>query len=822
MNGLFQDIRFSLRHLRKSPGFTGVAVLMLALGIGANTAIFSMVNAVLLRPLPYKEAHQLVMVWEQNPHRGWFENIVSAANFLDWKKQNHVFEDMAAFESNFFNLSGGSQPEEIAGERVTSNLFSVLGVRPLRGRLFLPEEEKRGTYAVIVSYGLWQENFGGDPELVGKPISLNGQAYTVVGILPATFADDYSASFAQRSRVWISDLNLQPEGREFHGYHAIARLKPGINLTQAQTEMDTIASRIEQQYPESKGWGVALVGLHDQVVKHTRPALLVLLGAVALVLLIACANVANLLLVRATGRERETAIRTALGASRGQIVRQLLVESTLLSVAGAALGLVIAGWGSEILVRLSPPETLKVESSGINSGINASVLLFAVVMALGTGLVFGLAPALGASKLDVNVSLKESGRSSGKSARGRRLRDVLVISEFGLALALLVGAALMVKTLLHLNRVDIGLNPDNVLTVKVPLEGPQYKDQRHQAEFFQRLLARIEALPGVEAASVSRGVPMYGWAGWSFVTADHPNPPAGETPDANYVVIGPHYFRTMGIPLRLGRVFSDGDTPTAEQVVIVSESLARKQWPGEDPIGKRLKVSADPSDKSLPWLSVVGVAGNVRSEGQYAPFIPELYVPYTQYPWILSPRHIMVRSNSSPTVIVPAIRREVMALDKDVPVSDVSTLKEIVAAPVRQGKTVMWLLGLFAGLALILAAVGIYSVISYAVTQRTHEIGVRMALGASYRDVTTLVVKQGLLLALIGVAAGLVGAVGITQFLSHLPFEVRLLLLFDVRPTDPLTFTAVAAILSIVALLASYVPARRAARVDPTVALRYE
>ncbi len=822
MSGLFQDARYALRQLRRSPGFTSVAVLMLALGIGANTAIFSMVNAVLLRPLPYKDADQLVMVWEQNPHRGWFENIVSAANFLDWKKQNHVFEDMAAFESNFFNLSGGNKPEEIAGERVTTNLFSLLGVRPLRGRLFLPEEEKPGTFAVIVSHGLWQENFGGDPELVGKPVSLNGQAYTVVGILPATFADDYSASFAQHSRVWISGLNLQPEGREFHDYHAIARLKPGVTLVQAQTEMDTIASRIEQQYPESKGWGVGLVGLHDQVVKHTRPALLVLLGAVALVLLVACANVANLLLVRATGRERETAIRAAMGASRGQIVRQFLVESTLLSMTGAALGLVMAGSGSKILARLSPPETLNIESSGISSGINASVLLFAVVMALGTGLVFGLAPALGASKPNVSESLKESGRRSGKSARGRRLRDVLVVSEFGLALALLIGAALMVKTLLHLNRVDIGLNPDNVLTVKVPLEGPQYKNQRSQAEFFQRLLARIEALPGVEAASVSRGVPMYGWAGWSFVTADHPNPPAGETPDANYVVIGPHYFRTMGVPLRLGRAFSDSDTPATERVVIVSESLARKQWPGEDPIGKRLKVGADPSDKSLPWLSVVGVAGNVRSEGQYAPFIPELYVPYTQYPWILSPRHIVVRSTSRPTVIVPAIRREIMALDKDVPLSDVSTLKEIVAAPVRQGRTVMWLLGSFAGLALILAAVGIYSVISYAVTQRTHEIGVRMALGATYRDVTTLVVKQGLLLALIGVAVGLVGAFGITQFLSHLPFEVRLLLLFDVRPTDPLTFMAVAATLSIVALLATYVPARRAARIDPTVALRYE
>ena len=818
MNGLFQDVRYALRQLRKSPGFTSAAVLMLALGIGANTAIFSMVNAVLLRPLPYQEADRLVMVWEQNPHRGWFENVVSAANFLDWKKQNDVFTDLAAFESNFFNLSGGNKPEEIAGERVTTNLFSVLGVRPLRGRLFLPEEEKRGTSAVIVSYGLWQESFGGDPELVGKPISLNGQAYTVVGILPATFADDYSASFAQRSRVWVSGLDLQPEGREFHDYHAMARLQPGVTLAQAQAEMDTIASRIEQQYPESKGWGVALVGLHDQVVKYTRPALLVLLGAVGVVLLIGCANVANLLLVRATGRQRETAIRAALGATRAQIVRHFLVESLLLSMMGAALGLVIAGWGSEILVRLTPPDTARIEGAGING----LVLLFTLVIALGTGIAFGLVPALSASRAKVSETLKESGRGSSPGTSGRRLRDALVVCEFGLALALLVGAGLMMKTLVHLRRVDIGLDPENLLTMKVPLEGPQYHDERRQVEFFQQLLARVEALPGVEAASVTRGVPIYGWAGWSFVTADHPNPPAGETPDANYVVTGPHYFRTMGIPLRLGRPFSDGDSPTSERVVIVSESLAQKQWPGEDPIGKRLKVGADPTDKSLPWLSVIGVAGNVRSEGQYAPFVPELYVPYTQYPWILRPRHIVVRSASSLSAIVPAIRREVAALDKNVPVSEISPMTEIVAGPVLQGQTIMWLLGTFAALALILAAIGIYSVISYAVTQRTHELGIRMALGADRRSVVNLVVKQGLFLAMIGVVTGLAGAWGMTRFLSSLPFEVRWLLLFDVQPTDPLTFVSVSAILTMVAFVGSYVPARRAAKVDPIVALRYE
>jgi putative ABC transport system permease protein len=818
MTGLAQDFRHALRQLRKKRSFTVAAVLMLALGIGANTAIFSVVNAVLLRPLPYKNADRLVMVWEQNPHRGWFENVVSAANFLDWKKQNDVFTDMAAFESNFFNLSGGSKPEEVAGERVTTNLFSVLGVQPLYGRVFLPEEEEQGSAVAVLSYGLWQENYGGDPALVGNVISLNGEPYTVVGILPPNFADDYSASFAPHSRVWISGLNLQPEGREWHNYHAIARLKTRVTLAQARTEMDTIASRIEQQYPESKGWGVALVGLHDQVVKYTRPALLVLLGAVVLVLLIACANVANLLLVRATGREKEVAIRAALGASRGQIVRQFMVESTLLSMIGAALGLVIASWGSEILVRLSPPETPRIEGVVING----YVLLFAVLLALSTAMVFGLAPALGASRPNVNESLKESGRSSGKSAKGRRLRDVFVVCEIGLALALLVGAGLMVKTLLHLNRVDIGLNPDNVLTLKVPLEGPQYEDPRRQTEFFQQLLARIEALPGVESASVSRGVPMYGWAGWNFVTADHPNPPAGEVPDANYVVIGHHYFSTIGIPLRRGRPFSDHDTPTTEPVVIVSESLASKHWPGQDPLGKRLKVSADSNDKGLPWLSVVGVAGNVRSEGQYAPFVPELYVPYTQGPWLLWPRHIMVRTTSNPIAIVPAIRHEVAALDKDLPVSDVTTMKEIVAGPVRQGQTLMWLLGAFASLALILAAVGIYSVISYAVMQRTHEIGLRMALGASHRDVAGLVVQQGLVLALVGVAAGLVGSFGITEFLSRLPFEVRLLLLFDVRPTDPMIFAAVSAVLAAMALLASYIPARRAAKVDPMVALRSE
>jgi putative ABC transport system permease protein len=819
MTGLLNDVRYAIRQLRKNAGLTAVAVVTLALGIGANSAIFSVVNAVLLRPLRYREADRLVMVWEQNPHRGWFENIVSGANFLDWKKQNHVFTDMAAFESNSFNLTGNGRPEEIAGERVTANLFSVLGVRPLEGRLFITEEEERkGGAAAIVSYGLWQQRYGGDPALIGRNISLNGETYPVVGILPASFTDEYSSSFAPHSQVWISGIEPFEEGREMHGYHALARLKPGVTLAQAQAEMNTIAGRIEQQYPDSKGWGVALVGLHDQTVEYARPALLVLLGAVGLVLLIACANVANLLLVRATGRQKETAIRRALGATGNRIVRQFLVESTLLAIMGATAGLVLAAWGSQILVRLSPPEAPQIEGAGING----LVLLFTFTLAVGTGVVFGLAPALGAARPDVNQSLKESGRSSSGGSRDRRLRDILVIGEFGLALALLVGAGLMIKALVHLHGVDIGFNPNNLLTVKARLEGSQHEQQERQVEFFREFLSRIEALPGVEAATVSRGVPMRGWSGWDFVTADHPNPAPGEVPDSNYIVVGPHYFRTLQIPLRAGRPFVDSDTQSSQPVAIVSESLANKYWPGQDAIGKRLKVSGDADDKTQPWRLVVGVAGNVRSQGQYSPFIPEIYVPYMQYPWVLAPRNILVRTAGDPLAIVPAIRREVAVLDKDVPVSEIGTMQEIVAGPVQQGQTVMWLLGALAALALILSAVGIYSVISYTVSQRTREIGIRMAMGATHRDVAGLIVKQGLALTLIGLAAGLLGAFGLSRFFSGLPSPMQSLLLFDVRPTDPLIFGVVSAILLMVALLGSFIPARRAARVDPMVALRYE
>ena len=818
LESLSKDLRFGARLLAKDRAFTVTAVLTMALAIGANTAIFSVVNTVLLKPLPYPQPDRLVIVWEQNPHRGWYENIVSAANFLDWQMQNDVFSGMAAFESNNFTLTGENKPEEVAGERVTTNLFSVLGIQPFRGRLFLSEEGKEGNARAMLSYGLWEERYGGDPALVGSSITVNGQRVTVVGILPASFTDDYSAAFAPRSRLWVSGLDLRPQGREFHVYHVLARLKAGVSLAQAQVEMKAISSRIEQQFPESKGWGVSLVPLHEQTVKQTRPALLVLLCAVGLVLFIGCANVANLLLVRAMRRQREIAVRSALGATRGQIVRQLLIESILVSLLGGALGLFLAGWGSQILARLSPPGTPGIPGSGIN----VTVLLFAIVVALATGILFGLAPAFQASKTQLAITIKESGRSSPQGVNHGRLRDALVVCEFALALTLLFGAGLMIQTLVHLNHVDLGFNPENVVTLKVPLRGSQYEDPQKQARFFERLLARIEALPGVQGASVTRGIPMNGWAGWGFVTADNPYPLPGEVPDANYVVVGPDYFKTMGIPVRAGRAFSDSDIPAGEQVAMVSESLAQKYWPSQNPVGKRLKISPDANAKDLPWVTVVGVAGNVRSQGQFAPFVPEIYVPYTQFPWILYPRQIAVRTASSSTAVVEAIRQEVLALDKDVPISEVSELQDVVAGTIRQERTLMWLLGAFAGVALILAGMGIYSVISYAVSQRTHEIGIRMALGASQRMVIRMVVEQGSVLATMGVALGLLGSLAISRVLSRLPGEARIPLLFDVAPFDPPTLASVSALLVLVALAACYLPARRAARVDPITSLRYE
>jgi len=814
MGTLIQDVRYGLRMLVKNPGFTAVAVITLALGIGANTAVFSVVNAVLLTPLPYKDAGRLVVVWEQNPERGWYRNIVSAANFVDWRKQNHVFAQMAAIDpQRTFNLTGGGEPEEVWGEQVTTNLFSLLGVRPVLGRDFLPEEDKPGgPRVVILSYGVWQRRYGGDASLVGKQISLNNDSYTVVGIMPADF---YFPPFWReliRVELWVPGLDLSNLVRTDHADVALARLKPGVSPTQAQAEMDTIARGIQQQYPEDKGWGVGLVALREQAVGDTRPALLVLFGAVGFVLLIACANVANLMLARATTREKEVAIRTALGAKRTRLIRQFLTESLMLAVLGGALGLLLAAWSVQILVALSPKGALGLGGAGVgNVAISWGVLAFTIAAAVATGIAFGVAPALAVSKPDLNQSLKEGGRSSGDGSRRTRLRSALVVWEFALALVLLVGAGLMIKTLVRLGQVDLGFNPQNVLTMRIALLGSRYKDPGAQAEFFKQLLERMKSLPGVRWASVSRGLPVEGWNGMGFVTEENPSPPPNEEPDANYLVIGPDYFRVMGVPLLEGRFFTDQDTNESARVVIVNEKLARKQWPGQDPIGRRLRMDGN---NNSPWLTVVGVVGNVRTQWPFPDFLSELYVPYTQYPWLLFPRHLIVRTVSNPTGLATAIAHEVKALDKDQPISDIRSLDQLVAEAVAQQRFAMVVLGAFASLALILAAVGIYGVMAYSVTQRTHEIGLRMALGAQPGDVLSLVVGRGLILTLVGVGAGLAGALALTRFLSSL--------LYEVRPTDFGTFAAVSLLLIGVALLASYIPARRATKVDPMVALRYE
>jgi len=812
MNTLIQDVKYGIRMLAKNPGFSAVAVITLALGIGANTAIFSVVNAVLLRPLPYRDAGRLVIVWEQNIQRGWHTNVVSAANFDDWRQQNTVFSEMAAVDPTSFNLTGASEPMEIDGERVTANLFTLLGVQPLRGRGFSPYDgEPSSPPVAIIGYGLWQRSYGGDAKMIGRPISLDGRSYTVVGIMPPDFNEAYTAYFNVQGQVWVPGLDLRPQGRTDHAYLALARLKPGITLRQAQADMDTIASRIENQYPENKGWSVAVVGMHDQIVGFARPVLLLLVAAVGFVLLIACVNLANLLLARAASREREIALRSALGAGFSRVLRQLLTESVLLALMGGGLGVLIAAVGTKALVAFSPSALLWVAPGLDGATLNGGVLGFAMLLTVVTGFLFGLVPAWGMSTPNLTASLQASGRGSSDTGRGHRLRGFLVTAEFALAFVLVIGAGLMIRTLERITHFSLGFNPHNVLTLRIPLRGPQYQEQGNQARFFEQLLGRVEALPGVECASVSRGLPIEGQNGMDFVVEENPHPRPEDVPAANYLVIAPHYFRTMGIPLRQGRTFTNADLQGSQRVVIVNEELVREYWPGQNPLGKRLKTGTDPK---LPWLTVVGVAGNVRTEGPDVAFEPELYVPYTQYPWLLDPRHFVVRTVGDPLAVAQAVRREVEALDSGVPIADIRPLDQIAREPAAPRQFLMTLLAVFAGLGLVLAGVGIYGVMAYAVAQRTREFGLRMALGAQRADVLRSVVVQGLFRAGIGLAIGCAAALGLAHFMSSL--------LFQVQPTDPATFTAVALGLFGLALLACYIPARRATKVDPMVALRYE
>jgi putative ABC transport system permease protein len=811
VQGVWQDLRFAVRLLLKDRGFATAAVLTLALGIGANVTIFSAVYAVLLKPLPFADPDRLVTIWKRNQPRGWVHNPISAAEFLAWRSQTQAFDEMAAFRPRSCVLTGESSAEEDPCETVSSNLFSMLGVTTIRGRAFSTEEDDPTKSRVaILSDALWQRRFGGDVTAIGRTISINGLSHTIVGVMPAGFAHLYATPFAPVPQLWVSGIDLSPSST-WNDYMATARLKRGIGLRQAEAAMTPASVGLEQMYPDLKGWRSELRTLREMNSGDAQSALLVLLGAVTCVLLIACANLANLLLARGAGRTHEFALRAALGAAEWRLVRQLLTESLLIALTGGALGLALAWWGTRALPWLAPEYLVNSAPAVQRAPLDLRVLAFALLASLATTLLFGLVPAIHGAKPEVAETLKETSRRSLHPRRGR-FRSVLVVTQIALAMVLLVGAGLMIRTLAGLHAVNLGVETTRVLTLRVPLAGDRYKDPQASLSFWNEVVRSVRALPGVEYVSVSRGVPIGDWAGQFFTTADRPNPPAGQVPDANYVVVGEDYFKALRIPLRQGRTFDEHDTQSADRAVIVNEELVRLHWPGQNPLGRRLRMGSPAS--AGPWLSVVGVVGNVLSQGVDSGVHPEIYVPYQQYPWVLSPQNLIVRTAEgvTPGSLTAAVVRDLQRVDKDQPAADIRTLEQLAGEPMAKQRMVTALLGAFAGLALVLSALGVYGVLSYSVAQRTREIGVRIALGAHPGSMLRLVVGDGGRLTAIGIAAGSAAALALTRLLTDL--------LYGVRPTDSLTFVAGIVVLSAASLLACYIPARRAMRVDPIEVLR--
>ncbi len=802
-----QDLRFGLRMLAKNPGFTAIAVLALALGIGANSAIFSVVNSILLRPLPYKNPDQLVMVWENATHLGFPKNTPSAANFLDWRQQNSVFSGMAAFAHQSFNLTGLGEPERLDGRRVSANLFDLLGVKPIIGRSFVPAEDQPGTKVALLNESLWKSRFGSDPSVIGRAIALNGESYTVVGVLPRSV--QLPAFGNWHDQVWVP-LAFDAEEAASRGNHyleVIARLKSGATLERARTEMETIAARLAQQYPEENTRiGAVVNSLHEEIVGNMKPALLILLGAVAFVLLIACANVANLLLARAAVRQKEIALRLALGADRVRLTKQLLVESVLLSLLGGAVGLAVSAVALRVLTHFIPQDLAHAEAIAIDG----KVLLFTVLVAVVTGVLFGLAPATQASHFNPNDTLKEGGRDSGAGARGKRLRSALVIAEVAVSFILLIGAGLLVNSFMHLRNLDPGFRADHLLGLNVDLSEIKYPDNATRVAFFDEVVRGVKALPGVKSVAVAGNLPLtYNGDSMPIGVEGIPDPPPDQRPDVIFRAIGPGYFETMGIPLLRGRDFTEQDNLNSALAVIVSEKTAQHYWPKGDAIGKRLKNSSTTSD--APWRTVIGVVKDVRQNDFVAEPKMQMYFTYRQLQFLM-PNALVVRTAVDPLSLSSAVRNAVWAADKDQPVSNINSMDNIIARAVARQRFSMLLLAIFAGLALVLAAVGIYGVMSYSVAQQTREIGIRMALGAQRSDVLRMTVLQGLRLVGFGLIVGLAGALLLTRLMASL--------LFGISATDPVTFLGISIVLLAVALFASFIPALRATRVDPMVALR--
>jgi putative ABC transport system permease protein len=812
LDNFFQDIRYGLRRLAKSPGFTALAVLSLALGIGANTAIFSVLNAVVLRPLPYQDPGRLAVLWTDNLRKNLHEERTSYPNFEDWKKQNRVFEDMAFCSSFTVNLTDEGEPERIVAARVTSNLFPMLGVSPILGHTFALEDEARGNRVIVLSYGLWQRRFASSREVLGRSLEIEGARSVVIGVMPAIFQLPGSdVQFWEPHEMFPGWTRTKFERGVPSGY-VVGRLKPGVTFPEAQTDMNLVGSRLARRYPDLAsntdffGFAVSVVPLSVQITgKRRRTALWVLFAAVVLVLLIACANVANLFLARGAGRQQELAVRAALGAGRGRLVRQLLTESLLLSFASGGLGLAFAAFGVRASVRLAPQDVLRVEQVGADP----AVFGFALVLSMLTGILFGLAPAWEVSKSDPHESLKNGGRGLAGELAIRRTHGLLVISEYALAVVLLAGAGLLIRSLLRVQAVNPGFRPERVLIARVVQSS--IKPEAQWAELYPQALSRIMSIPGVQAAGAID----------NFLFQSNPDEtiiPEGKTVTASGMGvdqvmgdgISADYFRVVGVPLLKGRFFSEQDGPNSPRVAIINQTMARRFWPGDDPIGKRFRFGFQkPTD---PWISVVGVVGDMRRDGLTRAPVSQAFLPLTQNP--ARGMDFVVRAASDPWALAAAVRSAIRSVDKTAPVFNVSTLDEQLREQTAPMRFETALLGAFATLAMLLAAIGIYAITRYSVAQRTHEIGVRIALGAKRVDVLTLVVGHALQLTLAGVGIGLVGAVALTRFLSSL--------LYEVKPTDLSTYVIVPLTLTAVALTACYIPAHRATKVDPMVALRYE